>query len=81
MEYSIYLLLGVLFGGFIGYMYAKTQLENNFRISENRLDITKEELIKAQVDLTSERKKVVELTGQLAAAEANFQNIEDKLHP
>ena len=80
MEYSIYLLLGVLFGGFIGYMYAKTQLENNFRISENRLDITKEELIKAQVDLTSERKKVVELTGQLAAAEANFQNIEDKLH-
>ncbi|MDH4459986.1 MAG: DNA recombination protein RmuC [Flectobacillus sp.] len=80
MEYSIYLLLGVLFGGFIGYMYAKTQLENNFRISENRLDITKEELIKAQVDLTSERRKVVELTGQLAAAEANFQNIEDKLH-
>ena len=80
MEYSIYLLLGVLFGGFIGYMYAKTQLENNFRISENRLDITKEELIKAQVELTSERKKVVELTGQLAAAEANFQNIEDKLH-
>lgn len=80
MENSVFLLLGVLFGGFLGYMYAKTQLENNFKIAENRLEMTKDELLRAQIELTSERSKVVELTGQLAAAEANFQNIEDQLH-
>ncbi len=80
MENSVFLLLGVLFGGFLGYMYAKTQLENNFKIAENRLEMTKDELLRAQIELTSERSKVVELTGQLAATEANFQNIEDQLH-
>lgn len=80
MENSVFLLLGVLFGGFLGYMYAKTQLENNFKIAENRLDMTKDELLKAQIELTSERSKVVELTGQLSASEANFRNIEDQLH-
>lgn len=80
MENSVFLLLGVLFGVFLGYMYAKTQLENNFKIAENRLDMTKDELLKAQIELASERSKVVELTGQLSASEANFRNIEDQLH-
>ncbi len=79
MDYWIYLLIGVLLGAVVGYKYAQMRVESTAKVQENRLEMTKEELQKAQTELAIERNKVVELTANLATAETNFHNLEEQL--
>jgi DNA recombination protein RmuC len=79
MQEIIYLLVGLLVGALATWLVAKAQNSTAHQVTESKLNTAQAELIRLQDNLEKERKAHLEQTAQLAAAEANYNNLEDQL--
>ena len=75
----LYLIICLLVGGIAAWLIAKANTNIASKVLENQYFMLKEDFQKNLDLLEKERQKIIELSGDLAAAEANYQNLEDKL--
>ena len=75
----LYLIIGLLVGGIAAWLIAKANTNTASKVLENQYFTIKEDFQKNLDLLEKERQKIIELSGDLAASEANYQNLEDKL--
>ena len=75
----LYLIICLLVGGIAAWLIAKANTNIASKVIESQYFMLKEDFQKNLDLLEKERQKIIELSGDLAAAEANYQNLEDKL--
>jgi DNA recombination protein RmuC len=76
----IYLTVGLLIGALVAWVLARTGGRTRIEVLENELDKLDLSYKNTAESLEKERQRVLELTAELASAEANYQNLEDKLY-
>ncbi len=82
----LFILIGLVVGGLIGWLTSKSSLAGGLQDAKTRL-LVEQEKSKSLLDqsaeqkriLDQEREKILELTNSLAAAEADYRNLEEKL--
>ncbi|MFM7429407.1 MAG: DNA recombination protein RmuC [Flammeovirgaceae bacterium] len=82
----LFILVGLLVGGLVGWLISKSSLAGGLQDAKTRL-LVEQEKSKSLLDqldvqkkiLESEREKILDLTNSLAAAEADYRNLEEKL--
>jgi DNA recombination protein RmuC len=82
----LFILIGLLVGGLVGWLISKSSLAGGLQDAKTRL-LVEQEKSKSLIDqldaqkkiLESEREKILDLTNSLAAAEADYRNLEEKL--
>lgn len=82
----LFILIGLLVGGLVGWLISKSSLAGGLQDAKTRL-LVEQEKSKSLLDqldaqkkiLESEREKILDLTNSLAAAEADYRNLEEKL--
>jgi DNA recombination protein RmuC len=82
----LFILIGLLVGGLVGWLISKSSLTGGLQDAKTRL-LVEQEKSKSLIDqldaqkkiLESERGKILDLTNSLAAAEADYRNLEEKL--
>jgi DNA recombination protein RmuC len=82
----LFILIGLLVGGLVGWLISKSSLAGGLQDAKTRL-LVEQEKSKSLLDqldaqkkiLESERGKILDLTNSLAAAEADYRNLEEKL--
>jgi len=82
----LFILIGLLVGGLVGWLISKSSLAGGLQDAKTRL-LVEQEKSKSLIDqldaqkkiLESERGKILDLTNSLAAAEADYRNLEEKL--
>lgn len=79
MQEIIYLLVGVVVGGLAAWLVAKAQSSTAYQVAASALKASQADVARLQEQLDHERKAHLEQTAQLAAAEANYNNLEDQL--
>lgn len=82
----LFILIGLLVGGLVGWLISKSSLAGGLQDAKTRLLVEQEknksllDQVEAQKKiLESEREKILDLTNSLAAAEADYRNLEEKL--
>jgi DNA recombination protein RmuC len=82
----LFVLIGLLVGGAMGWLVSKASLSGSLQDAKTRLLVEQEkntslaELSQEQKKtIDQEREKMLELTNSLAAAEADYRNLEEKL--
>jgi DNA recombination protein RmuC len=83
---TLFILIGLLVGGLVGWLISKSSLAGGLQDAKTRL-LVEQEKSKSLLDqldgqkkiLESEREKILDLTNSLAAAEADYRNLEEKL--
>lgn len=82
----LYLAIGVALGGLLGWLAARSRSLSEQGGSTASLHVEqelnaslKQQVLKMESALDQEREKVLELTNSLAATEANYHNLEEKL--
>ena len=82
----LYLIVGVAFGGILGWLIARSKflMEQRDSISSVFAEQQKNKTLQEQVaefkyEIENERKKVLDLTNALASVESDYRNLEEKL--
>lgn len=82
----LFILIGLLVGGLVGWLISKSSFAGGLQDAKTRLLVEQEknksllDQVEAQKKiLESEREKILDLTNSLAAAEADYRNLEEKL--
>jgi len=82
----ILLIIGLLIGGIVGWLISKASLSNSLQDAKTRLLVEQEknnslssQFAEQRKTVDQEREKKLELTNTLAAVEANYRNLEEKL--
>jgi DNA recombination protein RmuC len=78
MEF-IYLILGLLFGTIVTYLFLKNKITSQSGKSEERSRIFEENNKQLNVELISERAKVIELNSSYSSLRADYNNLQNKL--
>lgn len=81
-----YLSIGIVLGGLIGWLIARSKsLADDRRagsalvVEQDRNKYWQDQRLKLESELALERKKVLDLTNSLASTEADYRNLEEKL--
>jgi DNA recombination protein RmuC len=79
MMETVYLVIGLMAGGLVGWLISKFkfQAQNNQNNAGVEAEREKTKELKNELDL--ERKKVMDLTSELATTEADYRNLQEKL--
>jgi len=82
----ILLTIGLLIGGAVGWLISKASLSSSLQDAKTRLLVEQEknssfstQFAEQRKTLDQEREKMLELTNTLAAAQADYRNLEEKL--
>jgi DNA recombination protein RmuC len=82
----ILLIIGLLIGGAVGWLISKASLSSSLQDAKTRLLVEQEknssfstQFAEQRKTLDQEREKMLELTNTLAAAQADYRNLEEKL--
>ncbi len=76
----IYLIIGLLIGAFVSYLLVKNKSEKQTGKAEERNRIYEENNKQLNVELTSERAKVIDLNSSLASIQSDYNNLQNKLN-
>jgi DNA recombination protein RmuC len=76
----LFLLIGLATGAIAAWFVARGQQGTALRVAESGLATAREDLTQTRQLLASERTQTLDLNRQLAALEADYRNLEDKLH-
>jgi len=75
----IYLIFGLFVGGIITYLFLKNKFASQTAKAEERNKIYEENIKQLDIELTSERAKVIELNSSLASIRSDYTNLQNKL--
>lgn len=82
----IYLIIGVVIGGIIAFLYFNSQKQKNesdfqgaFNLAEEKNNLLNAQLQEIKDQLTVERQQVIQLNNQLSSRQADFRNLQEKL--
>ena len=76
----IYLIIGLIIGTVVSYLFVKNKSENQTGKSEERNRIYEENNKQLNSELASERAKVMELNSSLASIQSDYNNLQNKLN-
>ncbi|PQA53731.1 DNA recombination protein RmuC [Siphonobacter curvatus] len=80
MSDFLFLFLGLVIGAVAAWLVAKGQSSSQVRVAEASLKTVRDENAQLRTALEKERGGTLDLNRQLAALEADYRNLEDKLH-
>ena len=76
----IYLIIGLIIGAVVSYLFVKNKSENQTGKSEERNRIYEENNKQLNSELIGERAKVIELNSSLASIQSDYNNLQNKLN-
>ncbi len=76
----IYLIIGLIIGAVVSYLFVKNKSENQTGKAEERNRIYEENNKQLNSELASERAKVIELNSSLASIQSDYNNLQNKLN-
>ena len=76
----IYLIIGLIIGAVVSYLFVKNRSENQNGKAEERTRIYEENNKQLNSELTTERAKVLELNTSLASIQSDYNNLQNKLN-
>ncbi|MFT4031111.1 MAG: DNA recombination protein RmuC [Siphonobacter sp.] len=80
MNDFLFLIVGLIIGALAAWLAVKGKNSTQVRVTEHTLTTVRGELIQVRELLEKERMLTLDLNRQLAALEADYRNLEDKLH-
>ena len=80
MSDFLFLITGLLIGAVATWMATKGQKGSQLRVAEHSFQSLQNETSQLRTTLEKERQNTLDLNRQLAALEADYRNLEDKLH-
>ncbi|PKK36636.1 hypothetical protein BWI96_09610 [Siphonobacter sp. SORGH_AS_0500] len=80
MSDFLFLFTGLLIGAVATWMATKGQKGSQLRVAEHSFQSLQNETSQLRLTLEKERQNTLDLNRQLAALEADYRNLEDKLH-
>jgi len=75
----VYLIIGFFFGAIVTYLFLKNKFTSQTSKAEERNKIYEGNIKQLNIELTSERAKVIELNSSLASIRSDYTNLQNKL--
>ncbi|NOX17849.1 MAG: DNA recombination protein RmuC [Chlorobi bacterium] len=75
----IFLIIGLVVGGFFAYFFLKSKFESKIGQFEERSNFLSENLSKKEIELDEKQVEIIELNKRLSSLQSDYSNLEKKL--